>query len=147
MKVGLYSGGWIYPQITGGTADFSSYPLWTAAYPADGQPPNFDTFKPYGGWTRPLIWQYKGSTQLDGLNVDLNAAASAFWEEPMPEHYPGELNDRRAMQMVQYALNVGSIRFKELPDGSGYEVLDSNRQSKNPPEYIKIKIEDWAKAT
>jgi len=83
LGAGIYTGGWCFPELTGNTTEFSGLPLWTAAYPANKQPPDFNTFHSYGGWTRPLIWQYAGSTDLCGINVDLNArelavAAVAF---------------------------------------------------------------------
>ncbi len=73
MEPGIYSGGWCYPDLTGNTKEFADLPLWTAAYPPDKQPPDFATFRPYGGWARPSIWQYTGSSDLCGINVDLNA--------------------------------------------------------------------------
>ena len=72
FQVGIYTGAWCYGDITGDTDEFKGLPLWHAAYPADRQPPDFATFKAYCGWVRPAIWQYVGTTDLAGVNVDLN---------------------------------------------------------------------------
>lgn len=50
-------------------AKFSDFPLWYAHY--DGIP-SFSDFKPFGGWTKPTIKQYKGTSSLCGASVDLN---------------------------------------------------------------------------
>jgi len=78
---GIYSGEPYWKTMAGNTSEFGEVPLWHAWYFNDGHVPDFSAYRPYGGWSRPLIWQYKGSTDLCGLNVDLNAAESAFWEE------------------------------------------------------------------
>lgn len=76
---GIYTGGWWWPGYTGGSTEFKDDPLWHAAY----QPtePNFDTFRPYGGWPRPTIWQYSSNGD-QGVNADLNIEETA--DVPVP---------------------------------------------------------------
>lgn len=66
---GIYTGGWWWPPYTGNSVEFRNDPLWHAAY--QSTEPNFDNFVPYGGWTRPAIWQYS-SNGTQGVNADLN---------------------------------------------------------------------------
>ncbi len=66
---GIYTGKWWWEPYTGNTTEFSGDPLWHAAYQA--AQPDFDDFLPYGGWTRPNIWQYS-SNGTQGVNADLN---------------------------------------------------------------------------
>lgn len=49
--------------------DVSSEPLWYAHYDNN---PTFADFAPFGGWTKPSIKQYKGSTAICGATVDFN---------------------------------------------------------------------------
>lgn len=72
---GIYTGGWWWPGYTGNTTEFAGDPLWHAAYQTTE--PNFDTFRPYGGWQRPTLWQYSSGGD-QGVNADLNI-------EEMPE--------------------------------------------------------------
>jgi hypothetical protein len=45
-------------------------PIWYAHY---DNLPNFSDWKPFGGWQKPNIKQYKGTVTLCGVNgVDLN---------------------------------------------------------------------------
>lgn len=58
--------------VLGSSKVWAGMPLIYANYPADEQPPDFATFKPFNGWTRPRAWQYTGSRDLCGVNVDLD---------------------------------------------------------------------------
>jgi hypothetical protein len=50
--------------------NFKELPLWYAHY--DGVL-SFSDFKPFGGWQKPAIKQYKGSSVLCNVNgLDLN---------------------------------------------------------------------------
>lgn len=80
---GIYTGKWWWEPYVGNTTEFSGDPLWHAAYQA--AQPDFDDFKPYGGWTRPLIWQYS-SNGTQGVNADLNVE-----ETPDPPDPPAPL--------------------------------------------------------
>ena len=48
---------------------YSSKPLWYAHY--DGSA-NFDDFSAFGGWTKPTIKQYQGTTTFCSAGVDLS---------------------------------------------------------------------------
>lgn len=67
---GIYTGRWWWPTYTADSHDFADDPLWHANY---GPMPDtvFAGFLPYGGWTRPVIWQYN-SEGADGVTADLN---------------------------------------------------------------------------
>lgn len=69
VNFGFYTSESQWSPITGGTSDFGSYQLWYAHY--DGNP-SFGDFKPFGGWSKPAIKQYKGDTTLCSSGVDLN---------------------------------------------------------------------------
>lgn len=70
VKVGVYSSTYQWGSIMGN--DFtagSPYPLWYAHY---DNTPNFNDFRPFGGWTKPAIKQYAGDHTLCGVGVDKN---------------------------------------------------------------------------
>lgn len=81
MPTGIYTGRWVWVDRYGNPSGFEHLPLWHAEYqvqeglPArpDLKPNSFDGFKLYGGWTKPLIWQFQGTCTLCGHQVDLNA--------------------------------------------------------------------------
>jgi len=52
-----------------GTTRFSNLPLWYAHY--DGSP-SFSDFVPFGGWGRPVMKQYQGTTGVCGTSIDLD---------------------------------------------------------------------------
>lgn len=71
-RVGIYASTYMWNQIMGATDrcnKFMSLPLWYAHY--DGVP-SFTDYKPFGGWTKPTVKQYKGTTALCGASIDLN---------------------------------------------------------------------------
>lgn len=62
---GIYTGRWWWP------ADWticSSLPLWVADY---RDPGDWSSFVPFGGWTKPTIWQYADSG-IPGVVADLD---------------------------------------------------------------------------
>ncbi len=67
VYAGIYTGRWWWVPFTGDSHAHASDPLWHADYST----PDFDGFEPYGGWTRPTIWQLS-SAGVDGVNADLN---------------------------------------------------------------------------
>jgi GH25 family lysozyme M1 (1,4-beta-N-acetylmuramidase) len=72
-KVGIYASSYMWGQIMGGSDQcnkFMDLPLW---YPHYDNVPNFSDFKPFGGWTKPEIKQYKGDINLCGvIELDLD---------------------------------------------------------------------------
>lgn len=73
----IYTGRWWWVDHFGDPSDFADIPLWAAHYDSD---PSVDTVPLYGGWGRDKLMgkQYKGSTLLHGVNVDLNWFDDAF---------------------------------------------------------------------
>jgi len=68
-RLGIYTNYYMWQSITG-LATFASYlPLWYAHY---DDSPNYNDFRAFGGWTKPSIKQYKGTTDVCGTGVDLN---------------------------------------------------------------------------
>jgi hypothetical protein len=62
----------MWGQIMGGgdrCPKFTQQPLWYAHY---DNVPDFSDFKSFGGWTKPSIKQYKGTTAVCGASIDLN---------------------------------------------------------------------------
>jgi len=66
---GIYSSNSQWTPIMGGSTAFSKYPLWYAHYDYKD---NFSDFSPFGGWSKPNIKQYQGTTSLCSASVDLN---------------------------------------------------------------------------
>jgi GH25 family lysozyme M1 (1,4-beta-N-acetylmuramidase) len=77
FPAGIYTGRYVWQELTGGATRFAHLPLWYADYM--NQIPDVAAFKPFCGWQRPTVWQYAGSVDLCGANVDLNVC---FEEEP-----------------------------------------------------------------
>lgn len=76
---GIYTGSWWWKPATGDSREFAHLPLWHAAYPygrgrlpPTGYVPSFDDFAPYGGWTRPTVWQYADVAEGEP-SFDMNA--------------------------------------------------------------------------
>src|SRR3989304_2434410 len=86
--------------------------------------PDFDRFRPYGGWTRPAMWQFQGTTQLCSFGVDLNLREAPIVSPrpaparppPPPEldSEPDELAVLRAGRRFLRALLGGRYRFRPL---------------------------------
>ena len=88
LKTGIYTSRNYWPLMTGDTRDFYNLPLWHADFGAPGEYsesrlPDMASFQSYGGWAKPLIWQWAGTVFLGGLNVDKNVAETAWWQEDM----------------------------------------------------------------
>lgn len=83
FKVGIYTAEWWWPGATNNSNIFRNYPLWHAAYWYP-KVPYFSWFRPYGGWTEESvkIWQFGGSVQLSGLNLDLNIVKDDYLSIP-----------------------------------------------------------------
>lgn len=87
----IYTGRWWWVEHFGNPEMFKDLPLWTAQYPLvlPNQPNLLDIPLLYGGWRRERLvgWQWKGTTDLHGVNCDLNVFDAAFVrgeEEEMP---------------------------------------------------------------
>lgn len=81
MPCGIYTGRWWWVPQTNDSQAFRDLPLWHAEYAT----PHFDSFQSYGGWPRPLAWQYAGSVTLCGHSVDRNVFEAASVPVPAPE--------------------------------------------------------------
>ena len=71
-RPGIYASSYMWTQILGAAGACQNYrgePLWYAHY--DGRQ-TFDDFKGFGGWVKPNIKQYAGTTSVCGASVDLN---------------------------------------------------------------------------
>jgi hypothetical protein len=55
--------------IGGDSPAFADLPLWYAHYDNN---PSFSDWRPFGGWSKPAIKQYQGTTSTCGASVDLN---------------------------------------------------------------------------
>lgn len=69
VSLGIYSSASQWNPIMGGSTKFSSLPLWYAHY--DGNP-SFSDFSAFGGWSKPAIKQYKGTTSICSTSIDKN---------------------------------------------------------------------------
>lgn len=67
IKQGIYSSASQWGPIMCGATEFSNLPLWYAHY--DGTP-SFSDFRPFGGWSKPAIKQFQGTTNLCGTSID-----------------------------------------------------------------------------
>eukprot|EP01095_Lingulamoeba_sp_RSL-Kostka_P016016 TRINITY_DN761_c0_g1_i1.p1 TRINITY_DN761_c0_g1~~TRINITY_DN761_c0_g1_i1.p1 ORF type:complete len:238 (-),score=54.37 TRINITY_DN761_c0_g1_i1:816-1469(-) len=65
--IGIYSSSSQWSPIMCGSTDFKNHQLWYAHY--DGNP-SFSDFEPFGGWTKPNIKQYQGTTSTCGTQID-----------------------------------------------------------------------------
>jgi hypothetical protein len=89
FEAGIYTSARYWPSMAGNSTAVARLPLWHADYRqryAAASPPDFERdFAPYGGWKRPLVWQWAGSTDLCGLNVDMNASEVAIGRPAAPK--------------------------------------------------------------
>lgn len=140
LLAGIYTDRWIWPSLTGDSKDFSQYPLWHAAYttaPAAGTagpPPNFDSFTPYGGWSRPDVWQYAGSVRIAGVLCDLDAMEVA----PVPA--PTEDIFHALVRTLATDYRVAEAGMNPIGQRVAH-VLQADGSDANPGIYIAIKSE------
>eukprot|EP01032_Pedospumella_encystans_P018681 gene18681-21259_t len=69
ISLGIYSSASQWNPIMGGSTQFSSLPLW---YPHYDNNPSFSDFSSFGGWSKPSIKQYIGTTSFCSASVDKN---------------------------------------------------------------------------
>lgn len=67
--IGFYTSKSQWTPIAGSNSEFSNYPLW---YPHYDSSPSFSDFKPFDGWTSPVIKQFEGDVTLCGVGIDKN---------------------------------------------------------------------------
>lgn len=114
---GIYTGRWWWQPSTGDSQEFAGLPLWHAEYTAHPNVlPDFDGFRPYGGWTRPSMWQFQGTTNLCGVTVDLNLMDAEAPVQPLNPDERWELDVLRAGRRFEQALHNG--RFALRPAAS-----------------------------
>jgi hypothetical protein len=66
---GIYANWTQWSAIMGSDTSFSKYQLWYPHY--DGHT-SFSDFQPFGGWTKPNIKQFAGTTDRCGTQIDKN---------------------------------------------------------------------------
>jgi len=71
ITLGIYSSNSQWTPITGSSKAFSTLPIWYAHY--ENTPnPSYSDWAPFGGWMKPAIKQFKGTTSICGASVDEN---------------------------------------------------------------------------
>ena len=115
---GIYTGRWWWVPNTDNSSAFSHLPLWHAEYTGSPQSlPDFGRFLPYGGWSRPLMWQFQGTTSLCGVSVDLNLRdVTASEPPPLGGDERWELEVLRAGQRFLGALHSGRFALRPVPE-------------------------------
>src|SRR5205085_303273 len=79
-RTGIYSGRWFWTdrRYMGNTSSFADRELWDANY--DDVADTLIGYVPYGGWGRPVIKQFRGTSAMGGiggLDVDVLAVDKA----------------------------------------------------------------------
>lgn len=69
VKVAMYTSKSQWEPITKDSKKLGDLPLWYAHYNGEA---NFNGFQKFGSWEKPAIKQYKGTTPLCTVQVDLN---------------------------------------------------------------------------
>lgn len=148
IELGIYTGRWWWEPQAGGSTGFSGLPLWHAEYnnnAPEANPaaaPSFDAFVPYGGWTRPAIWQFQGTNSLCEFSVDLNVMEVEMPDEaPITEPIWANIPlDSIRIQLVEAVVN------KYVPEVVGVNpvgelvVLLKERDGRisDPPAYLAV---------
>jgi GH25 family lysozyme M1 (1,4-beta-N-acetylmuramidase) len=69
INLGIYSSASQWKPIMGDSHDFANLPLWYAHYDNN---PSYSDFTSFGGWTKPNVKQYMGTTAICSASVDKN---------------------------------------------------------------------------
>jgi GH25 family lysozyme M1 (1,4-beta-N-acetylmuramidase) len=69
ISLGIYASASQWNPIMGGSTQFKNYPLW---YPHYDNNPSYSDFSSFGGWTKPAMKQYIGTTSICSCSVDKN---------------------------------------------------------------------------
>lgn len=110
---GIYTGRY-YPIWQHAGTEFAYLPLWHADYRDPSQADEiFDHFVPYAGWTRPAVWQFRGTTHIAGFGVDLNLYR-VLTPDPEPP-LPPVPNPTTRVDHVEIIMTDGTRRiFREV---------------------------------
>lgn len=136
VEAGIYTGRWWWEPQTDNSSAYAHLPLWHAEY-VDAPPDDFTGFKAYGGWSQPLIWQWKGTTSFCGHSVDLNVM-----EDGMSESDKTELSERRAKMALLGTLLADYRVVEEAPNTYGQRVVSLRNQdgsATDPPVVVAIR--------
>lgn len=71
ISLGVYTSAVQWSAIGGTSTALSGFPLWYPHYQSPPQP-NYQDFAPFGGWSKPAIKQYTGTTSMCSASVDQN---------------------------------------------------------------------------
>ncbi|HXH23511.1 MAG TPA: GH25 family lysozyme [Dehalococcoidia bacterium] len=122
--LGIYTGRWWWPPATGDSTAFGHLPLWHAEYTGSIEaPPSADSFRPYGGWRRPAIWQFRGTTRVCGFSVDLNAEVTPLPRPRPPADDQVELQLARNKKRFELALAADMYVFRNGPSDDSVELV------------------------
>lgn len=139
---GIYTGRWWWEPVTANSTRFSHLPLWHAEYTRSAEDrPDFDAFRPYGGWSRPSMWQYRGTTSVCGLSVDLDLREVQSPPLSQAEQDQIDLALFRASQRFDRARALGRFVFR--PAGGRASFIELQRVeggrgvSFDPPYFLE----------
>jgi len=129
---GIYSGFWTYQQHTGNSGAFAGLPLWHADYVATSPEPDLALAPtelllrngPYGGWTKPTVWQWHNSTMFCGHSVDLNVREAK------------EEND----MMTPWNAIADWFELRDIEPGAGY-VMQARTDLQLPPDARMVRLD------
>jgi hypothetical protein len=112
---GIYTGRWWWQPATGDSAAFKYLPLWHAEYTSGADVlPSFEGFRPYGGWSRPVMWQFQGTTTPCGVGVDLNLRDVPILAPALGADERWELDVLRAGRRFEQALHNGRFALRPV---------------------------------
>lgn len=141
MPCGIYTGKWWWDANAQGVTEFSILPLWDAYYLATAtnadlskMPLTMRGFRPYGGWVKPLIWQWHNSTIFCGHSVDLNAR-----EEVAPIPAPNEDDDT----MIRHNKIADWFDGREFTEGSDVYVMQAQSDFGLPDDARYVTFAVW----
>eukprot|EP01086_Lenisia_limosa_P010976 TRINITY_DN35_c0_g1_i2.p2 TRINITY_DN35_c0_g1~~TRINITY_DN35_c0_g1_i2.p2 ORF type:complete len:114 (+),score=24.33 TRINITY_DN35_c0_g1_i2:190-531(+) len=66
-KIGMYTSKYQWEPIMGSYTFGGNLPLWYAHY---DNVQSFNDFRAFGGWKKPAIKQFKGTTNICGASID-----------------------------------------------------------------------------
>jgi len=66
---GIYANWNSWSEIMCDSTEFANLPIWYPHYDNDA---SFSDFQAFGGWSKPNIKQFKGTTAFCGTSIDVN---------------------------------------------------------------------------